>query len=422
VPDPLPLLRMLNALAKAEDPSRPTTLATCCEDRGMVEVPIAAEATDAAGANRYFGWYYGKPQALSEHLDTLHARRPSQPLSVSEYGAGGATTIHSDDPLGGPIDISGAVQPEEYQAWVHEETWRILRTKPYLWATWLWNGFDFATTVRREGDSQDINTKGLITYDRKVKKDAFYFYKANWTRTPTVHINGRRYVDRAYPVTDVRVYSNARVTQLKLNGRLLGSRTACPDRICVWPNVRLAAGDNDLVATGAFPAGPVADAISWRLAPSSARSFRIDCGSIVAAGGGSFGSDAYFEGGSPGTMDTIRRGRPPVLAAITGTPSRDRAASFREGAFRYRIPTGNGRYRVTLTFVEPSAAPGERQFDVAANGRTALAALDIAAAAGSPLAGVTRRFAVDASQGVLELAFLPRKGKAIVSAIEVEPD
>ena len=422
VPDPVPLLRMLNALAKAEDPGRPTVLAQCCEDRGMPQVPDVAEVTDAVGANRYFGWYYGRPSELGPHLDALHAKRPNQPLAVTEYGAGGATTIHSDDPLGGPVDPGGSNQPEEYQAWVHEQSWPILSAKPYLWATWLWNSFDFASTVRREGDSQDINTKGLVTFDGRVKKDAFYFYRANWSDAPTVHINGRRYVDRAYPVVDIRVYSNAPTTELSLNGKTLGARSACPEHICVWPAVRLATGHDQLTAAGQFPSGPVHDSIEWRLGPD-ASTFRIDSGALVAARASSrFGSDAFFDGGSFGSTDKAGgRGRAPVPAAIAGTTDRDLVATYREGAFRYRLPVGNGRYRVTLTFVEPRAAPGERLFDVTANGAVALKSLDIAAAAGGQLTALRRSFDVDVRNGVLELNFAPIKGQAIVSAVEVRP-
>ena len=230
MPDPLPLLAELHALAKSEDPSRPTVIANCCEDRGMTEVPHVADATDASGVNRYFGWYYGRPEELGAHLDRLHAKRPAQPLSVSEYGAGGDVTLRADNPLGGPIDMAGRVQPGEYLSWLHEQSWKQLARRTYLWGTWAWNGFDFATTVRREGESQDINTKGIVTYDREIKKDVFYFYRANWSADPTVHITGRRYRDRAYPVAEVRVYSNAPLTTLAVNGVSLGSKTRCPDK------------------------------------------------------------------------------------------------------------------------------------------------------------------------------------------------
>lgn len=419
---PMPLLKMLNALAKTEDPSRPTTLATCCEESGMPDVPTTVEAVDLAGANRYFGWYSKMPAELGPHLDMLRAKHPAQPLAVTEYGAGGATSIHTDDPRGGPIDSRGRTQPEGYLSWLHEQTWPTLAAKPYLWGTWLWVGFDFATTRRQEGDSDDINTKGLVTYDRKVKKDAYFFYKANWTNTPTVHINGRRYVDRAYAVTDVHVYSNAPSTELTLNGRSLGARTDCPGRVCVWPAVRLAAGSNNLLATGKFASGEVRDAIQWKLADSSANAFRIDSGAILGAsfGGQRFGSDAFFEGGTAGTANKRGgRGSPPVIVQIAGAQAQPLVASFREGAFKYRVPVNNGQYTVTLTFVEPSAAAGERRFDVIANGARSLVDVDIAVAAGAPLTAITRSFPVTVSNGLLELEFKPTKGQAIVSAVEI---
>lgn len=419
---PMPLLKMLNALAKSEDPSRPTTLATCCEESGMPDVPTTVEAVDLAGANRYFGWYSKTPAELGPHLDMLRAKHPAQPLAVTEYGAGGATSIHTDDPLGGPIDSRGRTQPEGYLSWLHEQTWPTLAAKPYLWGTWLWVGFDFATTRRQEGDSDDINTKGLVTYDRKLKKDAYFFYKANWTNTPTVHINGRRYVDRAYAVTDVRVYSNAPSTELTLNGRSLGAKSDCADRVCVWPAVRLAAGSNDLLATGKFASGEVQDAIQWKLAESAANAFRIDSGAIVAASAGAnrYGSDAFFEGGAAGSANKPGgRGRAPVVVQISGTQAQPLVASYREGAFKYRVPVNNGQYTVALTFVEPSAAAGERRFDVIANGTRSLADVDIAAAAGAPLTAITRSFPVTVSKGLLELEFKPTKGQAIVSAVEI---
>jgi beta-galactosidase len=425
VPDPVPLLQELNSLSKAVDPSRPTTLATCCEDRGVRDVPITSAAVDVAGANRYFGWYYGKLTDLGPHLDALHAKRPAQPLAVTEFGAGGAVSMHTDDPRGGPLEMYGRTQPEEYQSWFHEKSWPTLSTKSYLWATWLWVAFDFATTTRLEGDSDDINTKGLVSYDRKVKKDAFFFYKANWSDTPTVHITGRRYVDRAYPATDVRVYSNAPATELTLNGRSLGVRTDCPDRVCVWPAVRLAAGQNGLVATGKFTSGEVRDSLSWQLAETVVDTYRIDSGAIMAApvAGRRFGSDAFFEGGVAGTVNkTGRRGRTPAfIAPIAGTEAQLLTATYREGEFKYRIPVSSGSYKVTLTFMEPSAAAGERVFDVIVNGARSLPDLDVAVAAGSPLKAITRSFPVTVSNGLLELEFKPSKGQAIVSALEITP-
>lgn len=421
VPDPMAFLAELNTLAKAEDPSRPTAVANCCEERGLNGVPDTVDAADVAGANRYFGWYYSQVADLSAHLDRLRAKHPNQPLSVSEYGAGGDVTQHSDDPLGGPIESAGRTQPEEYQTWLHEESWRIIRSKPYLWASWLWNGFDFATTVRREGDSQDINTKGLVTYDRSIKKDAFYFYKANWSTAPTVYITGRRYVDRAYSVTDVRVYSNAPTTTLTLNGRALGSMSNCSDRICVWRSVQLSQGDNRLVASGSFSSGAVNDAVSWTLQAPSAHAFRIDSGAILAPTAPvRFGSDAFFRGGTPGSTDTPSgRGRTAVKAEIAGTQSRDTTATFREGDFHYQLPLTPGRYTVVLTFVEPKPVGSPaRTFDVVANGRALLESFNVAGAAGGPLREVKRSFQLNVGSSGLDLHFRPKAGSAIVSTVE----
>ena len=423
IADPIPLLEGLSALAREEDPGRPVVLAHCCENRGMVDVPLVADTVDAAGANLYYGWYYGNPANLGANLDGLRAKRPQQPISISEYGAGGAPTMHSDNPLGGPIDMSGRVQPEQFLSWFHEESWRELEDRSYLWGVWLWNGFDFGTTVRSEGDAQDINTKGLITYDRQIRKDAYYFYQANWSNAPSLHINGRRYVDRAYPVTDVRVYSNAPATTLTVNGRALGTLTDCPLRICVWPAVRLDEGVNSLRARGEFVSGTVDDVIEWRLDAEQARSFRIDSGVIVAASADvQFGSDDFFVGGSAASTDQRGgRGRQPVFAEIAGTERRNVVASFRRGDFHYRVPLQDGRYSVALTFVEPDKAVGERVFNVLADGQTMLADYDIHARAGAVLTTVVETFEVTVTGGVLDLHFAPKTGEALVSSLEIVP-
>lgn len=422
--DPTPLLQELNALAVTEDPSRPTTMATCCEERGMPLVPDIAGIATVSAANRYFGWYYQKPEDLSAHLDSLRALRPAQPQGLSEYGAGGAFSIHTDDPRGGAVDMGGRNQPEEYQSWLHERTWPQIAARPSLWGSWLWNSFDFGTVTRSEGDSRDINTKGLVSYDGKVRKDAFYYYRANWSTRPTVHVNGRRYFDRAYPVTDVRVYSNAPETELFVNGRGLGKLPSCPERMCVWRDVVLAGGENAVEAIGTFAEGhQQRDAIAWRLDPTAVDSYRIDAGALVAEAvvGERFGSDAFFSGGTAGSLDKRPRGRPAILAPIPNLDRRAVLASFREGTFSYRLPLSPGRYSVTLSFVDGTAAPGERVFNVTAEGAAAIRALDVAALARVPLGTVTRTFDVEVGDGALDLAFVPRKGEAIVSTLTVTP-
>ncbi|MET0363314.1 MAG: glycoside hydrolase family 2 TIM barrel-domain containing protein [Sphingobium sp.] len=424
-PDPLPLLKQINGFAKALDPSRPTALATCCEGRLFapgVAVPITAPEADLSGANRYFGWYYGKPEELGASLDALHAHRPDQPLSVTEYGAGGATTIHTDNVLGGPIDSRGRAQPEEYESHVHEQNWAQLAARPYLFATWLWAAFDFASTVRSEGDAQDINTKGLVSFDHKLRKDAYYFYKANWSKEPTVYITGRRYVDRAYAVTDVRVYSNAPSTQLFLNGKSLGSLSNCIQNVCIWRNIRLAPGTNALAAQGTVNGTLVEDRIEWHLSPDRIRAVRIDSGALVAAKSavGLYGSDSFFDGGEAGSIvEPADYGKPAKPVSIAGTSESAVVATYREGDFRYRIPLENGRYRVKLTFVEPSVAGKARRFSVSTNDRLAIREFDLGKASPTARTAVERTFSVSITDNMLDLHFRPTAGKAIVSAIEV---
>ncbi len=430
-PDPRPLLRELNGLAKSVDPSRPTTLATCCEDRSELpgaKPPVVAGITDVFGANRYYGWYYGPAAAEAPYLDKNHAQHPGFAISVSEYGAGGAISQQTDNPAGGHADFRGRTQPEGYESYVHEQIWSDFSKRPYLWATWVWNMFDFATTIRREGDAMDINTKGLVTYDRKVKKDAFFFYKANWSAEPVVYLTGRRYVDRAYPVTDVSVYSNAPSTSLSLNGHALGVRDNCDNHVCVWRDVKLSEGDNRLQASGQFGDKTVQDAISWRLSPDAASHIRIDSGAMMGlqSSKGRFGSDAFFVGGEasglikPKGFSLTPADPKGPAKLLPGVEDPELLASFREGDFSYDIPVENGVYNVRLSFVAPAEdVVGARIFDVTANGAPTLTALDITAAAGGALKPLERQFSVTVSDGRLKLGFHPSAGKALVSAIEI---
>ncbi|WP_372731420.1 sugar-binding domain-containing protein [Novosphingobium sp.] len=421
--DPMPLLAQLRDLATKEDPSRPTALATCCEGRlfaSDVEIPVTAPAADLGGANRYFGWYFGQPDELGPHLDVLRAKRPTQPLAVTEYGAGGALTIHTDNVLGAPADSRGASQPEEYESYIHETALAQLDARPWLYATWLWNSFDFATTIRTEGDAQDINTKGLVAYDHVTRKDAYYFYKANWNPAPMVHITGKRYSTRAYPVTDVKVYSNAASTELLLNGRSLGVKNDCPQKICIWSAVTLDEGANALVARGKHPGGEVSDHAAWDL-PAYARSHMvIDTGTLVAGKSSNrvLGSDNWFKGGNAASLDTpANYGKPAVLAQIGGTQEREAMATYRQGTFSYRVPAADGRYRVKLWFATASTQKAGA-FDVKIGKKTVLRSFRPAI----PVSGAVTEakiFTVKA-KGTLAFDFVAGSGDARVSMIEIE--
>jgi beta-galactosidase len=427
---PTTLVRSLNELAKREDPSRATTLADCCETGipphtvartpGETREPIVGMA-DTVGYNRYFGWYTGEFADFGVMLDEAHARHANLPISVSEFGAGAALTQHTDDAEGGPINPHGRPHPEEYQDWYHEKSWATLKAREYLWGVFIWNLFDFSSDSRQEGDLTDINEKGLISYDRQTRKDAFYFYRANWSKQPTLHLVGRRYVDRSYAVTDVKAYSNAEQAGLSLNGKEIGL-APCSGGICSWRSVRLSEGANELTVTAQAGGGAITDSLHWSLSHSG-RVVNIKAGDIsgyASKGGQRFGSDAYFVGGiahGVNPPDTASAARVTVLADDGRLYD-----SFREGEFSYRVPLPNGRYRVQLKFAEPTVtASGERVFDVTANGVTQLQDFDILKAAGGRLKGVDRFFDAGVDNGVLILVFRPLRGRALVSAISITP-
>ncbi|MDB6008850.1 MAG: glycoside hydrolase [Gammaproteobacteria bacterium] len=430
---PLSLLKSLNRLAKSEDPSRFTTLADCCEvglppHTGSDVANIAPRdsivgVTDVVGYNRYFGWYTGKFSDFGVMLDAAHARHPRLPLSISEYGAGAALTQHSDDPAGGPINPHGRPHPEEMQNLYHEDSWSALRARPYLWGVFVWNLFDFSSDSRNEGDLTDINEKGLVSYDRTVAKDAFYFYRANWSTRPTLHLVGRRYIDRAYAVLDVKAYSNATQAHLWLNGKEQGV-TSCAEGVCLWRGIHLAQGANELRTTADIGGVETSDTLQWTFAgsPGVVRIKAGDISGYVARDNERYGSDMYFVGGEGKGID------PPDASVgkrsvVSGAVDPRLCDSYREGEFAYHIPVPDGRrYRITARFVEPTATTtGERVFDVDVNGKRVLNKFDVFATAGGKLKSVERTFDGTAKDGYLVITFRPSRGRALVSSLSIAP-
>lgn len=254
------LLQRLAAVAKQEDSSRYTTYASHHPD----EDPRNFH-TDLLGYNRYFGWYSHNYDDLGPWLDQWHLRHPSRPLAISEYGAGASIYEHEQSPPARTrTQAKGPWHPEEWQNEFHEHAWAILKSRPYLWATFIWNMFDFAADNRREGDTTGRNDKGLVTYDRRTRKDAFYWYKANWTEAPLVYITSRRDWLRFEAVTEVKVYSNCDAVDLTVNGVSLGTRRST-DRRFIWQAVQLQPGPNRLVVTGAKGGRRVTDSCAWTL-------------------------------------------------------------------------------------------------------------------------------------------------------------
>jgi beta-galactosidase len=251
------LLADLHALAKQEDPSRLTTYAHCCAPD---DHPMALQ-TDLAAYNRYWGWYDGDFTDLGPWADRLHAKLPGKPIGLGEYGAG-ASALQQEDPPRRP-EPGGRWHPEQYQALFHEAYGRQIAERPFLWGHFVWLGFDHASAGRNEGDRPGINDKGLVTYDRRMRKDAYHYYRAHWSRAPMVHIASRRHTPRPAGPATVKVYTNAERATLELNGRPIGSARAA-NRIVLWPDVPLEPGRNTLVVR--TDAGAT-DAVVWEGRP-----------------------------------------------------------------------------------------------------------------------------------------------------------
>ena len=212
-PDLLENHRILNDLCHEMDKTRLTTIAAvspCSIESPYIQIP------DLVSYNHYFGWYGGDTSMNGPWFDNFHKRWPNIPIGCSEYGCE-ALNWHTSNPVQGDYT-------EEYQAYYHEELIKQLFSRKYMWATHVWNMFDFGADARSEGGENGQNHKGLVTFDRKYKKDAFYAYKAWLSDDPFVHICGKRYVDRVENVTRITVYSNLPEVELFANGKSLGKK------------------------------------------------------------------------------------------------------------------------------------------------------------------------------------------------------
>ena len=208
----------LNDLAKKLDPTRLTTIAHV--SMTPLESPLH-HITDVISWNHYFGWYGGAMEDNGPWLDRFHGSHPELCVGLSEYGCEGVITYHGPDPA--CKDYS-----EEYQALYHEHMAKVLDERPWIWSSHVWNMFDFGCAARDEGGVAGRNNKGLVTMDRKIKKDSYYIYQAYWSKTPMVHICGRRYGQRAGASTQVRVYSNQPSVTLYADGKPVETLSAQP--------------------------------------------------------------------------------------------------------------------------------------------------------------------------------------------------
>ncbi len=225
----------LNALCKELDPTRLTAIAHV--SMTPTESPMHG-ITDVESYNHYFGWYGGRMEDNGPWLDDFHRAHPEICLGLSEYGCEGILTYHGPDPA--CKDYS-----EEYQALYHEHMAKVLDERPWIWSSHVWNMFDFGCAARNEGGVAGRNNKGLVTMDRKIKKDSYYIYQAYWTREPMLHLCGRRYAQRAGETTEIRVYSNQPTVTLYRNGKPVQVQTG--GRVFVF-RIALEEGFNTITA------------------------------------------------------------------------------------------------------------------------------------------------------------------------------
>jgi beta-galactosidase len=253
------LISQLARLEAAEDPTRPSTAAANASDGDPSTL-----LTKLIDFNKYFGWYNGVITDFGPWADNIHATYPARTVGVAEYGAGASIYQHSENPVSEPAN-AGPYHPEEYQNLYHESYWQQMKARPFLWSKFIWNLFDFASDGRSEGDAHGRNDKGLVTYDRQVRKDSFYWYKANWSTNPMVYITGHTFTNRLTNFVTAKVYANCDSVELFLNGASLGAQTST-NCIFTWP-ATLQGGTNVVLAVGSKGSTQVTDSLVW-IAPT----------------------------------------------------------------------------------------------------------------------------------------------------------
>lgn len=260
-PDPAPLINELNILAHDLDSTRLTTGAAQHDEAETHWL------LDVCGWNKYMGWYGGSYNDYAPWADWLHSTHPDTKTGMSEYGAG--ASIHQHQLSATPPDPGGPFHPEEYQSLFHEAYYQAMLERPYFWSTAAWVAFDFASDYRNEGDAAGINDKGLVTRDRQVKKDAYYYYKANWTDAPFVYITSRRFTERTSAAAKVKVYSNCDSVELVINDQTWEILQS-DNHIFIWENSTLTEGDNTIRVKGFSNDDTVYDSCTWNYTKTEA--------------------------------------------------------------------------------------------------------------------------------------------------------
>ncbi|MCC8170328.1 MAG: beta-galactosidase [Parabacteroides sp.] len=253
------LTQSLHDLAKTEAPDRYTV---SVNGYGHMEHPVNLNA-DIQGMNRYFGWYEKKIHDIEPWVEELEKKYPHQMLMLTEYGAD-ANLRHQTEYLGESLNWGKEFYPETFQTKTHEYQWSVIASHPYIIASYLWNTFDFCAPLWTRGGVPARNMKGLVTFDRKIKKDSYFWYKANWSKEPVLYLTQRRNTDREKQVTSVTVYSNIGTPRVFLNGEELQNvRKGYTDVHYIFDPVTLANGVNTLKAVVVKDGETYEDRIEW---------------------------------------------------------------------------------------------------------------------------------------------------------------
>jgi len=255
--NPIDYLKTLNSIVKLEDSTRVSTSASCVDESDLNQI------SDLIGWNKYFGWYGDDVKQIGKWADETHKNHPYYKIGISEYGAGASIYQHEEQ-LKQPVPNSNW-HPEAWQAFYHEQNWKELNARSFIWGTFIWNLFDFGASHRNEGDKSGKNDKGLVTFDRKTKKDAYYFYKANWNQEPMLYIADRRYTIRSSKTTMIKIYSNLKEVELFVNGNSLGIKSPNESHIIYWENVMLQSNKNKIEIRGDDGRNRLTDSCVWKV-------------------------------------------------------------------------------------------------------------------------------------------------------------
>lgn len=255
----------LNDLAKTEDPDRYTVSVS-----GYSKVDQASNLNaDIQGINHYFGWYSGEISDVEKWIKGMEKDFPGYKVIFSEYGAE-ANVDQQEEVVGEFGRYFSQFYPETFSTKFHEIQWGFISKHPYLLASYVWNTFDFATPVNTQGGVEARNMKGLVTFDRKIKKDPFYWYKANWSKEPVLYLTQRRAIERENEVTPVTVYSNIGVPRLFVNGlEITNFKEGTTPVHYIFNNIKLNTGENVIEAKAVKDGKEYSDKIIWNYSPDS---------------------------------------------------------------------------------------------------------------------------------------------------------